>query len=160
MTTYTLTKTPTTVAPLYPHGHVVAQSPVRTVSAVFDGAKATLFKGSAIATADIFELLPIPAGSFVLTVTHQVTTAEGGTCTFDIGDGTDDNGWVVAATNGNGNSTSTNSNSFNGTTTPAFGVGKYYSAADTIDLTLVSGTAALVIVKISATYIEVTPVAC
>jgi len=159
MSTYTLTKTPTTVAPFYSHGHMVNDNSVKTVSAVFDGAKATLFKGSAIATADVFELLPIPAGSLVLTVSHQVTTAEGGTCTFDIGDGTDDNGYVVAATNGNGNSTATNSSSFNGTTTPAFGVGKYYSAADTIDLTLNTGTAAAVIVKVSATYIAVTPLA-
>jgi len=159
MSTYTLTKTPTTVAPFYPHAQVVNESPVKTRSAVFDGAKAAAFKGSAIATADVFELLTIPAGSFVLSVTHQVTTAEGGTCTFDIGDGTDDNGYVVAATNGNGNSTATNSNSFNGTTTPAFGVGKYYSAADTIDLTLNTGTAAAVIVKISVTYVAVSPLA-
>lgn len=159
MSTYTLTKTPTTAAPFYSHGHMVNDNPVKTVSAVFDGAKAALFKGSAVATADVFELLPIPAGSFVLTVSHQVTTAEGGTCTFDIGDGATAAGYVVAATNGNGNSTSTNSNSFNGTTTPTFGVGKYYSAADTIDLTLVSGTAAAVIVKISVTYVAVSPLA-
>lgn len=139
----------------YPHSQMVNDTPVKTVSAVFNGADATVKKGSALATSDVFELLNIPAGAFVLTVTHVVTTAEGGTSTYHIGDGADVDGYVVS---GNSNTT-TNASSFNATTTPAFGVGKYYAAADTIDLVLATGTAAAAVVKISATYIQTAPLA-
>ncbi len=132
----------------YNHSQLVNDTPFKTVSAVFDGAEAAAVKGSAIATSDVIELINVPAGAFVLSVTHKVTTVEGGTCTYHIGDDADPDGFVAS---GNGNA-ATNASSFNGTTTPAFGVGKFYAAANTIDLTLATGTAAALVVEVSATF--------
>lgn len=145
MATYTLTPSST-----YNHQRFVNDTPMKLLSVVFDGAQAALVKGSAVATTDVYRLMPIPAGAFVLMVTHDVLTAEGGTCTYNVGDGTDPDGWVAGA---NGNSAATRASSFNGTTTPTFGVGKYYSAADTLDIAIASGTAANVVIKLSVTYI-------
>lgn len=151
MTTYTLTQRPTN----YPHSQIVAQTPVRTVSAIFSGPDATTFKGSAIATTNVFELISLPAGAFVLTVSYKVTTVEGGTCTFGLGDGAGTSGYG-ASIDGNA---ATDASSFNGTTSPTYGVGKYYAAADTVDLILTSGTAAAVVVKVTVTYILTAPLA-
>lgn len=149
------TYTNTSRSDKYPHSQMVAPTPFKTVSAVFDGAAAALVKGSALAINDVVELISIPAGAFVLAVTHVVTTVEGGTCTYSIGDGATTAGYVSAA---NGN-TATNASSFNATTTPTFGVGKYYAAADTVDVLLASGTAAAVKIAISVTYALTAPLA-
>lgn len=139
----------------YPFSQVVnGAGPLVTRTARFSAPHAVLVKGSALALNDVFELLSIPAGAFVLSVAHKVITVEGGTCTYDVGDGTDDNGYVVAATSGNGNTT-TDLQSFNATTTPAFGVGKFYTAADTIDMKLISGTALNLVLDLTVTYIMV-----
>jgi hypothetical protein len=144
---------------LYPHSQEVNEGGgLKVVSAVFNGADATIVKGAAIATSDLFKLINIPAGAYVLTVTHKVTTQEGGTCTYSIGDGTSDNqidGYVDAA-QGLGNA-ATDATSFNCTTTPPYGKGKYYTAADTIDFVLVDGTATKVVVKVSVVYIQTAP---
>jgi hypothetical protein len=142
---------------LYPHSQEVNEGGgLKVVSAVFNGADATIVKGAAIATSDAFPLVSIPAGAFVLAVTHKVTTAEGATCTYSIGDTTTPAGYVAASA-GLGNDTATNGSSFNATTTPTYGVGKYYAAANTVDLTLVSGTATKVVVKVSVAYIQTAP---
>ena len=137
----------------YPHSQIACPSPVSTVSARFDGPSATALKGAAIAVSDVFPLINIPAGAFVLTVSYKVITAEGGTCTFGLGDGSGTSGYASAA---NGNTT-TNATSFNGTTTPTYGVGKLYTAADTIDLILSSGTAATAVIDVSATFVHTLP---
>jgi hypothetical protein len=151
MATYTLTQRPAK----YPHSQLVNLAPVKTVSAVFNGADATALKGSALATNDIFELVSIPAGAFVLSVAAKVTTVEGGTCTFDIGDGATADGYL----DGVDGNTSANVQSFTADTTEAFGAGKLYTAADTIDLKLMTGTAAVLVVALSVTYIQTTPLA-
>jgi len=150
MTTYTLTQRPAN----YPHSQIVAQTPVKTVSAIFSGPDATTYKGSAIATSNVFELISLPAGALVIAVAYKVTTVEGATCTFGIGDGSGTSGFA-SAIDGN---TSADAQSFNATTTPTYGVMKYYAAADTVDLILTTGTAATVVVKISVTYILTAPV--
>lgn len=137
---------------LYPHSQQGVESPVRVKSVRFSGPDATVVKGAAIAVSDAFPLITIPAGAFVLSVTHKVVTAEGGTFTYSIGDTTTAAGFVSGA---NGNTT-TNASSFNATTTPTYGVGKYYAAANTIDLTVASGTAATAVVDISVIYIDTT----
>lgn len=151
MATYTLTQRPAK----YPHSQMVNDTPVKTVSAVFNGVDATAYKGSALATADVFELISIPAGAFVITVAAKVTTVEGGTCTFDVGDGATVDGYL----DGVDGNTSANTQSFTADTTEAFGAGKLYTSADTIDLKLVTGTAANLVVALSATYIMTTPLA-
>jgi hypothetical protein len=138
----------------YPHSQAVTDSPIKVVHAIFHGPDATTVKGAAIATSDVFPLIDIPAGAFVLGVAHKVLTAEGGTCTYGIGDGDTTSGYVAAA---NGNTTT---NAFSMTcdaTTPDLGNGKFYSAADSIDLILTSGTAATVVIGISVTYIQTRP---
>jgi len=145
-----------TTSDLYPHSAMVAQTPVRVASFRFKGADATAAKGAAVAVNDVFQLIKVPAGAFVLGVTSKVVTAEGGTCTFSIGDGSATAGFISAQ---NGNSVAT---AFSWDETPAtlattYGVGHFYGAADTIDLLVASGTAAAVVVDVSVTYIETMP---
>lgn len=149
MATYSLTRRPAK----HPHNQHVKDGAVRTKSIVFYGAEAAAVKGSAVGSSDVYEILEIPAGAFVMTVTHQVRTVEGGTCTYHIGD-SDVDGYVVS---GNGNTT-TDASSFNGTTSPAYGVGKYYAAADTIDLSFPTGTAANLVLEVAVTYFDAAPV--
>lgn len=148
---YDLTKRPAK----YPHSQHVNDTPVKTVSVIFSGPDATAVKGSAIAVNDVFELISIPAGAFVLSVAAKVTTVEGGTCTFDVGDAATVDGYL----DGVDGNTAANVQSFTADTTDAFGAGKLYTAADTIDLKLITGTAANLVVALSATYIMTTPVA-
>lgn len=146
----------TSVDKKYPHSVVVNQQPVRVATARFSGPDATTVKGAALATSDVFQMVQVPAGAFVLGVAFKVVTAEGGTCTFDIGDGTDTDGYFSGA---NGNTT-TNSFSWDespGTLATTEGVGHFYAAADTIDILLASGTAATVVADISVTYIMTAP---
>jgi hypothetical protein len=127
-----------------PHSAIVDDTPVKKVTIIFSGADATTTKGTTIATSDVFPLINIPAGSFVLSVAAKVLTVEGGASTVDIGDG--------ATTNA-----LTDAQSFTADTTEAFGAGKYYAAADTIDLKLMTGTAAAVVIAVSAVYIVLAP---
>ena len=81
--------------------------------------------------ADVIQALNIPAGAFVLGVWTYINTAEGGVATADVGDAVDPNGYNDAL----------DLNAAAGTVekaleADALGVGKYYAAADTIDLTL------------------------
>lgn len=140
-----------TKRPLHPT--INAQSPVKTVSAIFDCADALLAKGSALAGNDVFEMIPIPAGAFVLTVACKITTVEGAASTFDVGDGATADGYL----DGVDANASTNTQSFTADTTEAFGAGKLYTSADTIDIKLMTGTYTTFVAKISATYIDTLP---
>jgi len=82
-------------------------------------------------SSDVIQLINIPANHFVLAVFSDVEVAEGGTLTFDAGDGADPNGWddavdgdTVAVTQGDG--------AFAAQTAG----GKLYTAADTLDIVL------------------------
>lgn len=137
----------------YPHSQEVNDTGLKVVSAIFNAGDATVVKGAAIAVNDVFPLITIPAGALVLAVVAVVATAEGGTFTFSVGDTATPTGYL-SGSNGN---TTTNASSFNATTTPAFGAGKYYPTAGTIDLLVASGTATAAIVKVSAAYIQTLP---
>jgi hypothetical protein len=97
------------------------------------------------ASADSVKVLPIPAGSFVVGIRVKVITAEGATQTVDIGDSVGNAGWG----SGINLNAATDSFSFNATTTPTYGVGKYYAAAADIYL-LLNHTADTAVVQISA----------
>ena len=133
----------------YQHSQQVINAPVTIVKNRFSGADMTVKKGSALVVNDIFEIITVPAGALVLDVVATVDTVEGATCTFHLGDGATADGYL-ASVNGN---TSANSHSFNCTTTQTFGVGKRYTADDTIDLKLISGTAAKLVVDVKVTMI-------
>lgn len=139
----------------YPHSQVSTSSSLKTISARFSGPDATTVKGAALATSDVFQLVNVPAGAWVLQVVAKVVTAEGGTCTFDIGDGATTDGYIDGA-DGNA-ATLVSSFDEDGTKTEAFGNGKFYSSADTIDLLLATGTAATVVIDITVTYIDTMP---
>jgi len=50
-------------------------------------------------SSDLIQMLRIPANFLVLGVSHRVLTAEGGTSTGTIGDGTDPDGWIASVNN-------------------------------------------------------------
>lgn len=80
---------------------------------------------------ELSEVLKIPAGAIVYNVATQVVTAEGATATAEVGDSTDEDGWID----------SIDLNATAGTVAlspvsapyPALG-GKYYETADKITL--------------------------
>ncbi len=119
---------------------------VTVLEVTLDFAAITVARAAAGATAlaagDVMEVLRIPAKSQVLNVGIDVTTAEGGTLTIDVGDGADADGFLDGV---NANTAASYSSSTvtlvegaPNTLSPAFGFGKYYSAADTIDVTTVN----------------------
>ena len=151
MATFDLTQRSDFTAPFYKHSQEVKHGATEVRSAIFSGADAATFKGSAVGTGDVYKLTTIPAGALVLGVSYVVTTQEGATSTFNIGDG---GGATTYVTGANGNAAT---NTFVGLTTN--GIGKYYATADSLLLALASGTAAVLAVKVSISYVLVTPVA-
>lgn len=100
---------------------------------------------------DVIEAIDVGAGDIVLKVLVEVETVEGGTLTFDVGDGTDPNGYLDAV---NGNSAGMTGTALALTegapnTVSAYSNGKLYTAADTIDLVM-DNAADAAVVKVSA----------
>ena len=85
---------------------------------------------TALAGTDILEVIRVPANTLVTNVALNVTTAEGGTLTVDVGDGDNPDGYLDGV---NGNATAAY---LTVAGTDAFEAGKYYTAADTIDIVL------------------------
>lgn len=84
-----------------------------------------------IGSTDTVQFLNVPAGAWVLGVVSKVETAGTATCNYIVGDGADPNGYIDT----------TNADDL-GCATPlggAFAIqttgGKFYSSADTIDVT-------------------------
>lgn len=91
---------------------------------------------TALTTTDILEVLQIPAKTMVLHVGLDVTKAAGATLTVDVGDGADRDGYLDGV---NANTIASYANPFvlaegAPNTVVGFGAGKYYAAADTIDV--------------------------
>jgi len=84
-----------------------------------------------LAAADIVEIITVPAGTIVNSVVYEVITGDA-TMTMDVGDGVDPNGYVAAADV----ATAGNTGVGGGALAIAVGPGKYYAAADTIDITV------------------------
>lgn len=89
---------------------------------------------------DIDQLFDVYPGDHVLNVSAQVVTAEGGTLTFDVGDGADVDGYIDGA---NGNSAGWNGQLHAATastgatptiTFTGYTGGKIYTTTDTIDV--------------------------
>jgi hypothetical protein len=93
---------------------------------------------TALANGDVLEVIRIPAKTSVLAVGLDVTTAEGGTCTIDVGDGDDPDGYLDGV----------NANTVASYATPdgatGYATGRYYGAADTIDVVFVNAADAAV----------------
>lgn len=100
-------------------------------------------KRAPLAAADVVQLIDIPAGTLVHAVVYEVVTADA-TQTFNIGDGTDVDGYVAAASAALG--------SGKGAGALIVAGGTYYAAADTIDLE-VPATKALDTLKVKVSVI-------
>jgi hypothetical protein len=113
---------------------------------------------TALAATDVLEVIPIPAKTHVLKVGADVITAEGATLTLDVGDGDDPDGWLDGI----------NANTVAGyvpttilaAATPdaviGYGfAGKYYAAADTIDVLINNNGANVAVVKVWALMVDI-----
>jgi hypothetical protein len=87
---------------------------------------------TALADNDILEVIRIPAKTLVLAAGLDVTTAEGGTCTIDVGDGATVDGFLDGV---NANTVASYCSTLS---TEAYDGGKYYAAADTIDVKFIN----------------------
>ena len=91
---------------------------------------------TALASGDVLEAIPVPAKSLVLHVGVEVETAGTGSLTLDVGDGADADGYLDGiAADAVGSFASIHTLSTGATV--GLTAGKYYTAADTIDVTLV-----------------------
>jgi hypothetical protein len=107
---------------------------------------------AALASTDVLQIIPLPAKSYVLAVGYDVTTPEGATATFDLGDGSTTNGYL--------NDISLNSTASGvmalalteatPNTVTGYSNGKYYAAADTIDMVLNNDSIDTAVVRIWA----------
>lgn len=110
------------------------------------------------AAADVLQLINVPKKSWVHFVQWEVTKVQGGAATFDLGDGDTAAGYesnadanvlgsgISGPVAGYVNTSDAGVAQDAFTLSPAYSGGKYYSAADTIDLT---ADAALTLAKIS-----------
>lgn len=112
-----------------------AGSPVQTVlTNIFDASKRNL------AAADVAEVVDIPAGTHVQQVLIEVLTVDNAGHKVLVGDGADPNGYVTA-TEGAIDALATLRGNGAYVDATAAGVGKFYAAADTIDITANTGDA-------------------
>ena len=85
---------------------------------------------TALTSGDILEVIRVPANTLVTNVALNVTTAEGGTLTVGVGDGSNDDGYIDGV---NANATAAY---ITVAGTDAYEQGRFYTAADTIDVKL------------------------
>ena len=98
---------------------------------IFTHFKELDFSVTGYTAADVLQLFDVPARSLVQMVAWEVVTAEGGTFTFDLGDTADPNGFVD---NADGNVVAKGASLVTTAYSVAVGGGRFYSAADTIDM--------------------------
>ena len=102
---------------------------------------------TALANGDVLEVIRIPAQTLVTNVVLEVTTAEGGTLTVDVGDGDNPDGYLDGV---NGNAVASY---LTVAGTDAFEAGKFYAAADTIDVVTVNA-ADTAVMKLTAIMVD------
>tara|TARA_R100000231_G_scaffold47840_2_gene40966 strand:- start:10696 stop:11151 length:456 start_codon:yes stop_codon:yes gene_type:complete len=102
---------------------------------------------TALTSADILEVIKVPAQTLVTHVALEVTTAEGGTLTVDVGDGDNTDGYLDGV---NANATAAY---LTVAGTDAYEAGKYYTAADTIDIVL-NNAADAAVMKLTAVMVD------
>jgi hypothetical protein len=94
---------------------------------------------TALASGDVLEAIPVPAKTLVMAVGVDVTTAGTASLTLDVGDATDPDGYHDGIAADAVGSFCTALALAEGTpnTIVGYSAGKYYSAADTLDVKLV-----------------------
>ena len=131
---------------------------IKVLSKDVDFADLLAEKGSALAAADVFEVLDIPAKCFVLAAgVNPVTAANSTTLTVDLGDGADTDRYVDGF---NAAQTATDGVPITPTTGAAYAQyagQKYYPAADTIDILFatLTGTLTSGVIRVWAIAIDV-----
>ncbi len=124
---------------------------IHRVEVVLDFAKIAAARLAADATAltsnDVIEAIPLPAKSLVMAVGLDVTTAEGGTLTIDVGDGDDVDGFLDGV---NANTVASYASALAlaeaaPNTVVGYSNGKYYAAADTLDVKIINAADAAVV---------------
>lgn len=90
-----------------------------------------------MAASDVAQCITVPGNTFVHSVRLEVLTAEGGTLTLNVGDGTNTSGYL-SASNGNALTEAISAPVALTEGTPntitGYSGGKYYAADDTIDV--------------------------
>lgn len=127
----------TTTLTLYPTAEPAAQ----TVLAGKNGPVAPLkyvlnFADNNVSSLTVAKAFYLPPGTTVLSVGLKCDTAEGETCTINVGDAADADGYIAGA---NVNSTDTRVQSLGGTT--AYNTAKAYTAAGYVRVTAAGNTA-------------------
>ena len=102
---------------------------------------------TALTSGDILEVIRVPANTLVTNVALNVTTAEGGTLTVDVGDGSNDDGYIDGV---NANATAAY---ITVAGTDAYEQGRFYTAADTIDVKL-NNAADAAVMTLTAVMVE------
>lgn len=114
---------------------------------VFSFADLAAVKGSAVASGDTYDLLPIFAGELVVGTYIRVITADGSASTLALGDQSAASFQAATALNATAGTVVGGSGAYlqSGTTPFAITGGKYYSAANTLRATVggTAGTAAV-----------------
>jgi hypothetical protein len=106
---------------------------------------------TALASGDVYELFNLPAKTLVFRVGYDVTVAEGATATFDLGDGSDTDGYlndISLNSVASGVMTLALTDASPGVTVTAYSGGKYYSSADTIDMVLNNNSIDVAVVRV------------
>lgn len=101
------------------------------------------FSKRIVTAADVIQALSIPAHTLVMRVGYEVLVADA-TQTMTVGDGSDTDGFIVAAdvgTLGNSGMSALALTEGAPNTITGYSGGKYYSAADTIDILVPTGKA-------------------
>lgn len=92
---------------------------------------------SSITAADVIQLIPVQEGMLITRVSAMIVVAEGANALgFDLGDGSAVNGFDDAVSLNATAGTITRSLE----ATDAYGIGRYYTAADTIDMVVNDST--------------------
>ena len=114
---------------------------------------------TALAATDSLAILNVPAKTMVMCVGIDVTTADGTASTVDLGEtgGDVDGGFNGHDCNAVGSACSTNNTLVEGTPNvfePALGNGKYYAAADTIDMLFLTAPQDASVIRVWAICID------
>lgn len=135
---------------------------VQLLEVELDWADVLTTKGSALAASDVIQALQIPANTFVMAAGIEVVTAADSTAlTLDLGDGSDADGFVDGD---DGKTTGYNVRTLTLTegtpnTVTGYSSGKFYSAADTLDVTFatLTGTLTSGVIRVFAIVCDLDP---
>ena len=106
---------------------------------------------AALGAADVLELIPVRAGTYVPVTAIEVTKVEGAACTMDLGDGASAAGYL---SNVDANALTYVASLVTSAYSVAVGGGKLYTTDDTIDLVLDSAGTDVAVVRVCALMVD------